>query len=79
VSEHKFVIVPETDVTQLMVDACIQTSIYTLRKSIKEVPLDGYQCVLKYSGAQPSVLSAYSEITYNEALALMQTSDWSKG
>jgi hypothetical protein len=74
--EHKFVAVPAAAASVPMVDACIETSMSTLRMSINEVPPDGYQYVLKYFGTQPSILDGYAEMTYVQALALMDTDDW---
>jgi hypothetical protein len=45
-----YVIVNNADVTQQMVDDCVQTSVSTLRHSISGAD----RVILKYNGTQPS-------------------------
>ena len=60
----KYAIIPVNEVTQEMVDYCIQTSFATLRKN-----LDGTQAVLKWNAPTPSYLEIYSPYNLSEILA----------
>lgn len=66
-----YVILPTEDVTQQMIDDCIQTSIETLRKS-----LDGDLAVLKYSGTKPASLGERTDLTHAEILVEMAGPLW---
>jgi len=67
---HTYVIVPVAELTQEMIDAAIQDSINTLRKSLDET-----QAVLKFDGS-PSCFSGYTQYTHEEILAVMNEASW---
>lgn len=69
-----YVIVNSVDLDQAKVDACIQTSLDTVRKSA-----DGTKAVLKYSGAQPSTLTGATEYTHAQILVEMAKAEWDAG
>ena len=73
-SNRKWVIVNLTDVTDKMVEDCIQTSRDTLRKS-----LDESKVVLKYSGNKPR--SLYGKTTYSHSgiLEVLSGEEWTDG
>lgn len=60
----KYAIIPVNEVTQELVDYCIQTSFDTLRKN-----LDGTQAVLKWNPPTPSYLEIYTPYNLSEILA----------
>ena len=71
-SDYTYVILPTADVTQAIIDVCVQTSMDTLRKS-----LDGTEAVLKYLGDKPSILDPYTDYTHAEIIPIMCNSEWS--
>jgi hypothetical protein len=62
--DRTYIIIPIGDVTQAMIDACIQTSFDTLRLNIAET-----HTILKWSGDTPSGLSGYTPYTHAEITA----------
>ena len=61
-----YAIVPINEVTQEMLDHCIQTSFDTLRRN-----LAGTQCVLKWEGDKPECLQSYQDYTNEEILIII--------
>ena len=49
----KYIIIAVADVTEAMVDECIQTSLYTLRKNLAET-----EAILKWNGDTPATIAA---------------------
>ena len=67
-----YIIKTKADITQSMIDLCLETSIDTLR-----VSTDGLQSVLKWSSADPPMFSADTKYTHAEILAEMGKPLWS--
>ena len=67
-----YVILPNIDLTQAMVDDCNQTSLSTVRKSI-----DGTMALLSYSGTKPNSISAYTDFNKSQILTEMAKPEWS--
>ena len=67
----KYVILDTANLTQAMVDACQQTSLASVRKS-----LDESKCILKYSGSQPAELSGETEYTHSQILDEVVKVEW---
>lgn len=69
-----YTIVPFADVTDSMVDQCIQTSKDALRHTTSGTD----RVILKWNGATPSLLSSYTTYTYSEILTIVndENGDW---
>jgi len=70
-SEKTYCIVPTSDLTQQMVDDCVETSLDTLRRNN-----DDTKAVLKYEGSKPSSLTEYTTYTHAEILVEMAKPEW---
>ena len=70
-NNRTYAIVPAADLTQEMVDACIQSRLDTVRHSV-----DGTKCVLKWQGDTPAALDGYPQLPHQATLALMSTPPW---
>jgi len=68
----RYVIVPTADLTQQMVDDCVDTSLDSLRKS-----LNGLSTVLEYQGDKPASLASYTDYSHEDTLGIMSTDAWS--
>ena len=68
-----YTIVPSAEVTQNMVDVCLETSFETLRHTVTG---DDF-VVLKWDGITPPSLSSYVEYNHEQILTVMATSAWS--
>lgn len=71
---YTYTIVPFTDVTDAMVDQCIETSIDDLRHTTSGTD----RVILKWDGATPSLLSSYTTHTYSDILTILneEGGDW---
>lgn len=58
-----YVIIPTGELNQEKVDACVESSLDTVRKS-----LDGSKAVLKYHEPQPSCLAGCREYTHADII-----------
>lgn len=67
----KYIIKTKADITQAMLDVCIETSTDNLRTS-----LDGLLSVLKWSGTDPPMFSGDTKYTHTEILAEMAKVEW---
>ena len=67
-----YVIIPTAELTQQMVDDCVETTIDTVRKSV-----DTTLCVLKYNGDKPASIAAYTDYTHEQILVEMAKPEWS--
>jgi len=63
--------VPIADITQEKIDACIQTSADTLRKTV-----DGAYCILKFEGDTPPSLVPYPLFDESTIYAEIQSAEW---
>jgi hypothetical protein len=61
--DNIYAIVPINEVTQEMVDYCIQTSFTTLRKN-----LAGTHAILKWNAPTPTYLESYVQYSHAEIL-----------
>ena len=61
-----YAIIPVTEITQEMIDYCVQTRIDTLRKNIA-----GTEAILKWHSPTPQCLEDYTHYTHNEILAII--------
>lgn len=70
-AERTYVIIPVPELTQQMVDDCIETSIDTLRKNN-----DNSKCILKYEGTKPASISSYTDYTHAQMLTELEKAEW---
>ena len=68
-----YIIIPANEVSQDIVDVCIQTSLETLRYNIERDKV-----VMKYDGTKPEILNSYTDHSHSEILDIMGTDEWSK-
>jgi len=61
-----YAIIPVNEVTQEMIDYCIQTSIETMRKN-----LAGTEAILKWYLPTPQYLEGYTQYAHSEILAII--------
>lgn len=66
-----YVIVPTGELTQQMIDDCIETSSDTLRRNDINT-----KCILKYEGSKPASITSYSDYTYEQILTELENSEW---
>lgn len=68
-----YTIINVSDITPSIIDDCIQTSVYTLAKSV-----DGSQSILKWKGDPPSWVATLGLSTYtnSEIRILAKTAPW---
>jgi hypothetical protein len=73
--DKTYVIVPFSEVTQAMIDACLQTSFDTLRHSIEGED----RVVLKWESEHgaPEGMEGYDTYTHAQIKVIMATEDWS--
>ncbi len=64
--------IPFSNVTEEMMEQVIESSLDTLRHSVKGVA----RVVLKYEGEKPSVFEGITTHTHEEILAIMSGPDW---
>ena len=67
----KYIIKTKADITQDMLDVCVQYSVENLRTSN-----DGLLSVLKWSGADPPMFSGDTKYTHKEILTVLAGEDW---
>ena len=70
-AERKYVIVPENQLTMKMIEDCLETDFNTLRWNVGHT-----KTVLKYEGAKPASISAYTDYTHAEILVEMAKEEW---
>ena len=68
----KYIIKTKADITQAMIDVCMQDSLINLRTSI-----DG-RSILKWQGDDPSMFSADTKYTHAEILVEMAKPEWAQ-
>lgn len=73
-NNRTYYIVPFGDVTQAMIDECLEQSIDHLRHSI--VAPDRVVLKTAEDTPTPAILSGYPSYTHEQILAEMQTVDW---
>lgn len=68
-----YFIIAAADLTQALVDACLQTNLASVRKSV-----DGTQAVLKFKSPRPAEVAAVNRLEYTHAaiLAEMAKPEW---
>lgn len=66
-----YIIKTKLDITQAMLDDCIQTSVDNLRTSN-----DGLLAVLKWSGVEPAQFAADTKYTHAQILTEMGGVNW---
>ena len=66
-----YIIKTKADITQAMLNVCIQNSVANLRTS-----LDGLECVLKWKGSDPPMFSGDTKYTHSEMLLEMAKPEW---
>lgn len=66
-----YIIKTKADITQAMLDVCIQESVANLRTSI-----DGLLSVLKWKGIDPPMFSGDTKYTHSEILTEMAKVEW---
>lgn len=66
-----YTIKTKADITQAMLDVCIETSVDNLRTSV-----DGLLAVLKWNGGNPPIFDEDTKYTHIEILAVMATEAW---
>lgn len=59
------------EVTQEMIDYCLETSFDSIRKSV-----DNTLGVLKFKGEKPETLSPYQDNNHNKIMEIMNTPAW---
>lgn len=69
-----YTIVPNSEVTQEMIDACLENSVDTLRHTISGTN----KVILKWVDDTPTSLSSYTIYTYSEILTILndENGDW---
>ena len=72
-SNRKWVIVNVSDITDEMIDSAIQSSMYTLRKT-----LDGSKAILKFEGNTPNCFDGLTTYNHSEILTELAKSDWTE-
>ncbi len=65
-----YIIITTTDITQPMLDVCMQNSTDALRNSS-----DG-RSVLKWEGSDPAIFDAYTKYNHDEILVELEDSEW---
>lgn len=70
---RKWVIVKTEDLSDEMIEPCLQSSQDTVRKSI-----DGSKCLLKWEGNTPSIFSEETIYTHSEILEVLSGSEWTE-
>ena len=66
-----YVIVPVAELTQQMVDDCIETSLDTLRRNNINT-----KTILKFEGSKPASISSYTDYTHAEMLIELENVEW---
>ena len=73
---RRWVILPSTSIGEINFEDVLETSEYSLRKSVDES-----KTFVKYEGTQPSSVASItgvsSEYTHSEILAVLATEEWS--
>ena len=73
---RRWVILPSTSIGEINFEDVLETSEYSLRKSV-----DKSKTFVKYEGTQPSSVASItgvsSEYTHSEILAVLATEEWS--
>ncbi len=69
--EFRYTIKTQAEITQEMLDVCIQTSLDTLRPS-----LDGLLSVLMWQGTDPLIFSGDIKYTQSEIIVEMNKPNW---
>jgi len=59
------------EVTQAMIDICLEDSFDTLRKSN-----DGTECILKWEGADPLIFDNETKYTHSGIMVILEGEDW---
>ena len=70
-----YVIVTNNELSQQMVDDCVETSLDTVRKN-DGVGGDSSKAILKYEGAKPASIAAYTDYTHAEILVELAKPEW---
>lgn len=66
----KYIILPKSEVTQEMIDHCLETNFDSLRVSSSE------NTILKYNGDQPSCLSGKTELDAVQIKDELKKDEW---
>jgi len=75
-SGRTYIIIDTANVTEAIVAKCLQTSLGTIRKSVKGVD----RTILSWNGSTPSELSSYTQYTHDQIKAIVddEAGDWYK-
>lgn len=68
---YTYIIKTKLDITQAMLDVCVEDSVDNLRTSN-----DGLLAVLKWSGTNPPMFSGDTKYTHEEILVEMAKENW---
>lgn len=68
-----YIIKTKLDITQAMLDVCVENSVDNLRTSI-----DGLLAVLKWEGENPPMFSGDTKYDHTEIRVVMATSEWTQ-
>ncbi len=68
----KYVIIPESQITNIDFTKVLETSEHTLRPS-----LDGSLTFVKFEGATPDFLEGFDQYSHSEMLTILAGPDWS--
>lgn len=68
-----YIIKTKADISQAMLDVCVQESVDNLRTSV-----DGLLAVLKWSGDDPPIFDGDTKYTHSEILVIMATEAWNR-
>ena len=69
--DYTYIIKTKTDITQPMLDVCVQSSVSNLRTSV-----DGLLAVLKWNGANPPMFSGDVKYTHAQIIAEIDKPEW---
>lgn len=69
--EKSYLIVPMSELTQQMVNDCVQTSMQTIRKNNDET-----ECVLKYVDDEPASVAGYKNYKHKQILIELTKAEW---
>lgn len=69
--DRTYVIISASEIDDIDFDVVLQDSADTLRRSV-----DGTQALVKFEGETPSFLGGKPQLSHQETLNLMATSEW---
>lgn len=69
--KREYVVMLLSQVTDQMIDDCLETSRETLRLNN-----DGTKTILKYEGEKPASLTPYVEYDHDEILEILSAPEW---